>query len=193
LTPTKNEREQLYQLIVGMSDIGAAQATADYAAKVVRDIQSPLWFPLLEAVVVSYARPFTANRPFGRLHPRWATFDDPRQQELHDDLIEIRNRAVAHSDAAVRRVVVVPPGAQVSPLTRVAKTSNFAITTDRLPPSRFAEIERHCVELGTRMYREVSVAMKRFDDSSPFAFDLLTAERVEGDPGGNVTDVTPGE
>jgi len=118
--------EELYQLIVGMSDIRAAQTTAEYAVTVVNDIKSPLWFPLLEAVVVSYARPFTANRPYGPLPKRWANFADPGQQKLHDDLVETRNKAVAHSDAAVRRVMIIPPGAQLMPLGEVARTSNFA-------------------------------------------------------------------
>lgn len=185
---------ELYQLIVGMSDIRAAYETADYAATVLKgDIRTQIWFPLLEAVVISYARPFTANRPYGRLPARWATFNDPVQQTLHDELIDIRNRATAHSDAAVRQILIIPPGALL-PLSskEVARRSNFAISYDRLLPSRFVEIERHCAELVARMQKEVSAEMHKFDSRPSFAFDLLTGERVD-DPEANVTDVSPGE
>ena len=58
---------------------------------------------------------------------------------------------------------------------------------------RFAEIERHCVELGTRMYKQVSAEVQQFDSRPSFAFDLLTGERVDDNPNGNVTKISPGE
>lgn len=104
-------RRLLYQLVAGRSDIGARQVTT-YAREHITDIRDELRLPLQDALVVTYARPFTSNRPIGPLPEEWTRFVDPDHQRLHGELMSMRNKLVAHGDAERRKVVIYPPGAQ---------------------------------------------------------------------------------
>ena len=108
-----DDRGTLYKLVVARSDFIEALFTARYVIANVHDPRDELWFPLQDAIVVSYARPFTGNRPLGSPAPEWSVFGDPKLQSLHDDLIELRHKTIAHSDAAIRRVLIVPPGVKL--------------------------------------------------------------------------------
>jgi hypothetical protein len=60
--------------------------------------------------VVAYSRLFTQNEPFGPLKKEWGRFADPELQYLHDALVKLKNQTVAHSDYAIRKVLIIPPG-----------------------------------------------------------------------------------
>ena len=70
----------------------------------------PLYSPLVEAIVISYARPFTANDSLGELKKEWQRFPQPRLQRAHEKLLKARNELIAHSDMVVRQVKIHPPG-----------------------------------------------------------------------------------
>jgi len=70
----------------------------------------PLYNPLVEAIVISYARPFTTNNSLGELKKEWHKFSHPRIQRAHEKLLKARNELIAHSDMLVRNVKIHPPG-----------------------------------------------------------------------------------
>lgn len=179
---SEDDREALYKFVVARSDFTEALFATRYVIANVHDPRDELWFPLQAAIVVSYARPFTGNRPLGPLAPEWSVFDDPELQSLHDDLIELRHKTIAHSDAVIRRVLIVPPGVKLGP----APTSvggGVAVSTSKLPLARFSEIERLCLDIGRRVNLaadEMTAAMLAANDLPSVPTDLLTLEPDEG-------------
>ena len=108
--PKRSQRKKdLYRLLLARSDIGAANTACQLFLRTVSDLKDELYYPLFTAIVVCYARPFTANEPFGALPRKWAKFSDARSQSLHDDLLRARHELVAHSDATVRTAKIIPP------------------------------------------------------------------------------------
>ena len=65
-------RRTLYKLAMARSSIRSARDIAAYASEKIADEGHALWLPLQDALVVTYARPFTANKPFGPLASRWS-------------------------------------------------------------------------------------------------------------------------
>lgn len=176
---------ELYRLIVARSDILAAHTVASYAADEVSDIRHPLWIPLQEVSIVSYARPFTANRPYGPLPSEWGLFDNPREQTLHDDLIESRNRLVAHSDAGMRKVTVIPPGFEFTRGRQAGALGGIGISATRYSPEHFSDIADLCLTLGRRLNTAIEgIREALFQDHKlpDYPFDLRTGERVEMGP-----------
>lgn len=66
------------------------------------------------AIVAAYGRPFTENKPLGRLPaaPVLRTLT-PEQRELHEAILENRNAVAAHSDLRARPVYYMPKGAKL--------------------------------------------------------------------------------
>jgi hypothetical protein len=56
-------KRRLYQLAVARSDLTEAITTVRFMIDNIRGMNHELWIPLQDAMVVSYARPFTGNRP----------------------------------------------------------------------------------------------------------------------------------
>jgi hypothetical protein len=59
---------------------------------------------------------------------------------------------------------------------------NFAVTTDKLPPDRFREIQAHCQELGSRLYAELRRRLQEVyggPGAPQYVFDLQTGEQEE--------------
>jgi hypothetical protein len=184
-TPTKDgppsdwERRQAFRLASAVTDIHAARETALLADANVRDLSSRLWRPLHDAIVVSYARPFTQNNVHGSLPKRFATFDDRLRQRLHDDILELRDRQVAHSDGDMRQVVIIPAG--VSYFGRIAESTNHAVSDSVFEPDWFAAIAGHCQLLGVDLFAELRSELNRiFDrpDTPRYPFDVLTGLRM---------------
>lgn len=179
------ERKDLYRLLVARSDLTAAINAARYVIEHVKSESHPLWIPLQDAALVSYARPFTANKPFGTLPARYSKFDSPKLQELHEEILTLRHKTIAHSDADIRQIVVVPAGVAFGP-PDVGKNGGVAVTTTKLPPARFRDIEELCLDVGRRVNAHADALSKKLLKSGDLpdrAFDLLTGEYVpDGNP-----------
>ena len=90
--PSKNEKKNLYKLILARSDIASALFACRFFIKNVTDIKNELWLPLQEAIIVSYARPFSNNRPLCPLEKSWGLIPDARLQEIHDRALKARDK-----------------------------------------------------------------------------------------------------
>ncbi|MBW3670085.1 MAG: hypothetical protein KY432_00265 [Acidobacteria bacterium] len=150
-----HRKRDLYRMIVARSDITAALGTCELILDQITDLSDELLAPLYHAVVVSYARPFTANKPHGHLPSKWSKFREERLQRLHDSLIEQRHQYVAHSDADVRTVDIIPPGATI-PQFGPAISLGVQVAM-RLPdPGYFEDVRELCLNLGSRLNEAVS-------------------------------------
>jgi hypothetical protein len=69
-------------------------------------LQAALEEALETAIAVSYARPFSARNKLGALPDRWRPRVGTPERELHDWLIQERNRRYAHTDEDSGRLVL---------------------------------------------------------------------------------------
>lgn len=95
------------------SDIEATLRICDLADRFDVEQDDDLYFALHYAVVVSYTRPFSGN-DLGSLKGKWGKFGDPRLDDAHKHLVNVRNKYVAHSDASARPVTIHTPGARLA-------------------------------------------------------------------------------
>ena len=177
----EHEKQDLYRLLVARSDLTAALAATRYILEHVKRMSDDLWIPLQDAAIISYARPFTANKPFGPLPKAYATFDSPSLQKIHDNVIELRHKTIAHSDAHVRRVVVVPSGVELGPVAAGPKGA-VAVSTKKLPLDAYRGLEELCMDVGRRVNKDADLLSDKLLSSERLpdhAFDLMTDERVD--------------
>lgn len=143
LTRTELKRE-FHKLAVAQSDLIHARAACRYFVEHVNDIAHTIYYPLFVTIVICYARPFTDSDTFGRLRKEWGRFSDQRLQRSHDLMLKTRNEVVAHSDAAIRRVRIVPAGvaypfSSSSDKPVISQSPGYMIDTYFLQPSHFTD------------------------------------------------------
>jgi hypothetical protein len=150
----KHLKIELYRLTVARSDVAEAWNACELLLKRVKGMGDALYAPIYHAAVVAYARPFTANKPFGPLPARWSRFSSRRLQKLHETVLEDRNTFVAHSDADVREVSVVPPS-YLMPSGKSGGLTVQILTTYRAP-DYFLALHEATVELSERFSERIN-------------------------------------
>ena len=160
LTRTDLKR-QFHKLAIAQSDLLNARAACRYFVEHVSDIAHTIYYPLFVTIVICYARPFTNNDTFGRLPKQWGTFSDKRLQKSHELMLKTRNEVVAHSDAAVRQIRIVPAGVTY-PFTFtpdkpvVSQRHGFMIDTYMLEPRHFTDALDTICDVLDRLRPEVT-------------------------------------
>ena len=126
-------------------------------------MNNPLYLPLLEAIIISYSRPFINNDSLGILPKRWSQFEDKKLKEAHDSILKYRNELVAHSDNTVRTIQIFSPNANFGPMQKEKKMEGpgFAIRTFWIPLGRVQTFYQLCHFQGQRLVKEV---MEMLDD-----------------------------
>jgi hypothetical protein len=182
-------RRSLYRLAVARTDIGSARAVARYASAHVREFTDELWLPLQDAIIISYARPFSSNEPFGPIPARWRRFDNPSHQQLHDELIRSRNELVAHADASTRSVTIFPPNTRPPvPGLEPRQEPTLAVHHYRRPPAFFESVRDLCEDLLPRLHVAVQQELRALFGDVPAVqpFNLLTGEEYTVDVSGAI-------
>ncbi|HYI44528.1 MAG TPA: hypothetical protein VE174_03580 [Actinomycetota bacterium] len=171
----------MYKLAVARSDMAVA---SDIAGRLVDlEMHDRLWVPLQDACIIAYARPFSGNRPFGPLDPSFAQFDDDDLQALHEALLEMRNKTIAHSDSSIRNVFLFPPGSLRFDGGRVGSGFDLSVRTEKLPPRRFHRVQELCHQVGSRLNAAVQALQESInpEEVPNKPFDLLTLDIVVPD------------
>jgi hypothetical protein len=118
--PKRSElKRELRRLILAHSDIDScvyacklllnvirpelSRHTGDYAG-----MDHPMYPPLIDAITISYARPFVSNDGVGVLKGKWTRFANEKRKHAHDLMIQTRHELTAHSDKEIRTVEIVP-------------------------------------------------------------------------------------
>ncbi len=179
------QKRLLRKLILAQSDISSADLAADHVIKTVKGKEDKLLPPLTNAVVVSYGRPFSDNKPFGPLPRQWRKFKDSEHQRIHKLIIDMRNTIVAHSDQNARTVLIIPPGhifreapvrlrkadsspyKEIDPNVIVNKPMphiGFAASTKGIEPELFPAIRDLCNNLTSRLLDEIDQHLKDLFD-----------------------------
>jgi len=175
------ERRDLYRLVVARSDFNEALQSARYGIAHIRDERNPLWAPLQDAALVSYARPFTSNKPFGKLPSRYEQFDSLDLRQLHQQILELRHKTIAHSDLKIRSVIVVPRGVHYGP-DEIGTPGGVVVKNRKLPIGVFREIEALCLLVVRRVNEDANVLVERMltsQDIPDHAFDLISGGPIE--------------
>jgi len=171
----RSRRKILFQkLVLAQSDIHSAYTTCElFLEKVAAGedskntvkvgLNNPLYLPLLEAIVISYARPFTDNDGLGVLPKKWSSFDDKRLDEAHKFILDYRNELVAHSDHKKREIKIFSPDANFGPMPKGQKMDGpgFAVSNFWIPLHRVETFHWLCAVQGQRLIDE---AMKMLDE-----------------------------
>lgn len=152
-------KKELHRVVVARSDINLALQGCEVLLAHVESFGSDFYMPLLNAVAISYARPFKRSKPVGALSLEWHKFSDSRLQNVHNMLIETRDTYVAHSDRSVRKVMIVPPGANV-PGIGIAPSLSVTVGIVIIPFKRFREVRELCMDLGRRLNTAVETLLK---------------------------------
>jgi hypothetical protein len=168
-------KKELYKIVVARSDITAALNACSLFLSRVKDFADDLYIPLVNAIIVCYSRPFSRNKPLGSLPKKWHGFDNSRFQEIHEGLLELRNKTVAHSDLEIRKVSVLPKGAPVRETGLRTESLGVIISNRLLPIEIFPEIRNLCLDLGHRLNLEVKEELELLfgdKDLPPEEFEL---------------------
>jgi hypothetical protein len=157
----RSKLSELYKLVVARSDITASMDSCDLMLKHVKnffeDYKHGLYMPILHAIIICYARPFTENKPFGRLKDKWAKYSSREHKDIHKNLIDLRNKMIAHSDFMSREVIVYPKGTKMpKPLNYESADIGVAVSFKALGLSYIREIKNMCYDLGARLNNEVN-------------------------------------
>ena len=159
---SEKDRIELYKLAIARSDITEALYATRMFLRTVKNMQDEGFLSLQDGIVVSYARPFTKNLPYGALDKKWSNFaNNSRLQKTHDLLIEQRNKISAHSDQQFCRVEIIPSGVTIIQTLPKNETVALQISTKKFDLRFFPDIEKLCFYLGSRLNEEVESILDR--------------------------------
>jgi len=150
-TVTEEQRIDLYKLIVAQSDIGEALITTKYFIETVKDMSDPKFLSLQDTIVILYSRPFKRSKPYGKLPDKWGNFNVKEYQNLHEMLLNHRDKVVAHSDYEKKKVQIIPKGCTTIKGMEPSSDINFTVSSIKLPIKLFPKIEQLCFDLGSRL------------------------------------------
>lgn len=158
------KKRELYQFVLADTDIRTSIAVADDFIELLRAWKKEtLPYHLSEAfvayVAVSYARPFTHDRrhsSVASLPEKWGKFSDPKLQETHDMMIDLRHTLFAHSDPTSRKLSIIPPGVVLF-RQEIAQGTSWELTTFSLPPHSIGELRNTCVDLQRRLQQRITI------------------------------------
>lgn len=162
-----DKKKQLYKLAVALTDIMAAATSCNLFRETVDRINHPLYYPLLVSTVTCYARPFSDNKPLGSLPRQWRQFSDRRLQKTHDDIINARNKIIAHSDLSERKVMIIPPKCELGIHRNLGEEVAFAVSSYYLPLEMFDLVQAVCADLGPRLLQAVEIELTALYGATP--------------------------
>jgi hypothetical protein len=152
---------RLYRrLYLSRGDLEEAKATVEEILRARiplprNDMPSPLLMALTTALVVAYARPFVNSRGLSSFADKSAPGSllrvlTARQRDIHEYLLNVRNREVAHSDADRSEIYLklYPDGHGA--ILRVARSPFLRAelkSIHRIIVKLESEVDRRCAEL----------------------------------------------
>lgn len=111
-----NIKKQLYKLAIARCDIFTALELCTLCNSMKNDKRRKIskktayQDSLIASMITAYSRPFSDNQPYGPLQKKWSTFENPLHNNLHEKIIEFRNKKIAHTDFDTRQVYFYTTG-----------------------------------------------------------------------------------
>ena len=163
----KNLNNQLYNLLLAKrSFLTATELISfliDKAVATGKDYitTDSLFDAIFESFVITYARPFTASVPHGKLPQRIENKFNDQRKACHEELMDRRNKYHAHSDASENPVVVVPPGVQINKDIEPSKITSYLFPRQVWGIRRYRFIYNHVRELTIDIFDEIETLEKQ--------------------------------
>ncbi len=107
-----------------------------------------LYEHLHDSIVINYARPFTANDGYSKIDGRYERFNEQEFQELHDRLLRLRHRVLAHTAAEASKVL------EEFEEHANSKCYTVKVNRARMPREEFHKVRRLCLDLLVRLEGE---------------------------------------
>jgi hypothetical protein len=148
-------KKYLYKIVVARSDITEAMRTCDLFLSKIKSINDELYFPLLCSIIVSYSRPFTSNKPLGKLSTKWGKYKNAKFREKHETILELRDKAMAHSDLDIKKVYICPKGTHNVTTGKKFPGLGVYITNKAFRIQAFKIIRDMCCDLKERLSVEI--------------------------------------
>jgi hypothetical protein len=129
-------------------------------------------FGVWTGVVAAYARSFTQNQGISALDAKFSRFALPRDQVLHDRLIEMRNRLHAHKDRLWEEGVAANMGKNESASSVIVTIledgqTEWEVRRPAFSVAYFADVKALCELQTTRLIQESDGILKNFLESQP--------------------------
>jgi len=96
-----NLKRTLWKLAYAKRSVIHVLTTCEFWQTHVGNDHHPMHIPLMCAICVTYARPFTDNGGVGMISQKFARYADPQLQKTHDLLWASRMHFHAHTDATL--------------------------------------------------------------------------------------------
>ncbi len=163
LDPSSARHRALKRLIAGHHDIQEAWYSAKLIAEE-KDIDDGLFYSLNCASVICYARPFVPARGFPSFPNKYGRFESRGQSLLHHDVINFRNKLMAHSDADVVKITLEGRGVLFSQehgkLVGRPHKYKYQVETQMLSRSSFPLFQKLCEFQKDRIGRDIEQEIK---------------------------------
>lgn len=129
----------LARLILAQRDMRDAKRFANLVVTRIQRPNDDLFGPLNYASTVVYCRPFTGSKGYPKLPRTYSSFERPNFAALHEQVLCMRHKCVAHSDAELNKVVLLLDDGNVS-----LQTPRHAIRSRHLSLSSFPLFKDLC-------------------------------------------------
>lgn len=168
-------KKRLYKLIVALKDIVEARSACSLFSSTIRSMGDDLYYPLLNSIVVCYAKPFVGSKALGPLSSHWRKFSARKLQDTHDRLLQLRHDNIAHNDLSTTQVQIIPPRARLAGKETEAVGVSWAVTRHLLDLRTFPLIWETIEDLRVRLMRAIDeeiLVLYGLSDLPPEAFPL---------------------
>jgi hypothetical protein len=186
----ENLTKTFWKLAHARRAVSLVQMTCELYLKHAEDDHSPLHFPFLCAICVTYARPFTDNDGVGMISSKFARFPDAKLQHTHDVLWDARKRFYAHSDATTAAVSPTGGSLAIQPIDVIISREDTGKGSDlltfgynlheiRLRGVVIPDVQRLCTELDGRLEAAIIETMQQlFEPQMPRIMSLFEQQKT---------------
>lgn len=95
----KTIKKELWRIVFARMSIARAIRACEFISTNVRRTDDPVYYPLVTAIFVLYARPFGNNSGVGMISSKLADYDSPEKINTHAMLLRGRHGLYAHVEA----------------------------------------------------------------------------------------------
>lgn len=104
----------LSRLILARQDWNAARSAVLYVIENITSINDPLFEAMSCASVICYSRPFIGRREYPSIPGKYTSFNRVDLKRIHGNIVDFRNEFVAHRDAKLSPVTIIPKGSEIT-------------------------------------------------------------------------------
>lgn len=143
-------KREAYKLLVALESITQAREINQLGLSLNVNEDHNLFHPIQASVIVSYGKAFTEMRPFGTISKKWTKFSEKDLQNLHNKLVYLRHKHIAHVDYIGDRVSVRLYEKDEQQHLRLRIATSVHTSKD------MHEVESLCDDISNRMRRSVT-------------------------------------